>query len=85
METYGCGVPIAGYANRAHSGILNMEDVGWGVRMNDIDSLAELIKHLNNDREQIKHKSRNALRLAVNNTFEKTFRRRIEHLRGFIR
>lgn len=79
LETYACGVPIVGYNNLAHQGILDRHDVGWSVAMNDFVSLANLIVRLNNQRDEIKCKALNAVRFAREHTFEDTFQRRIEH------
>lgn len=77
LETYACGVPIVGYNNRAHQGILASYDVGWSVAMNDIKGMADLIAMLNNQRDEIKIKALNAARFAREHTFEATFQRRI--------
>lgn len=77
LETYACGVPIIGYNNRAHQGILASHDVGWSVAMNDVEGLADLIARLNNQRDEIKTKAFNAARFAREHTFEATFQRRI--------
>jgi colanic acid/amylovoran biosynthesis glycosyltransferase len=79
LETYACGVPIAGYDNKAHVGILAAHDVGWQVRMNDVTGLADLIADLHSSREGIKAKSRAAVQFAMDNNFETTFNRRILH------
>jgi colanic acid/amylovoran biosynthesis glycosyltransferase len=79
LETYSCGVPIAGYNNRAHQGILDEQDVGWSVKMNALDDLAELIARLSRDRTEIIRKSRNAIAFARQHTFEITFRKRMDH------
>ena len=79
LETYACGVPIVGYKNHAHQGILNYKDVGWSVEMNDIDALADLITQLDLQRETIKIKARNAIIFAREHTFESTFQHRISH------
>lgn len=77
LETYACGVPIVGYDNRAHQGILALHDVGWSVAMNDVEGLADLVARLNNQRDEIKTKALNAARFAREHTFEATFQRRI--------
>lgn len=79
LETYACGVPIVGYNNRAHQGILENHDVGWSVTMNDVRGLADLIFKLSNQRDEIKTKALNAVRFAREHTFEATFQRRMAH------
>lgn len=78
LETYACGVPIVGYDNRAHKGILDQVDVGWSIPMNDIKALANKVAYLNTHREEIKRKANNARQFSTDHTFEKTFNRRIE-------
>jgi colanic acid/amylovoran biosynthesis glycosyltransferase len=79
LETYACGVPIAGYNNRAHQGILARHDVGWSVAMNDVKGIVDLIASLNVQRSEIKTKARNAVSFAREHTFEAIFQRRISH------
>ncbi len=79
LETYACGVPIAGYANQAHQGILDRSDVGWSVPLNDVEGLAELIARLHLQRDEIKVKARNAVSFAHAHTFEKTIEQCMDH------
>lgn len=78
LETYACGVPIVGYANQAHQGILDKFDVGWSVSMNSVNKLADKVIHLNHHREEIKRKAINAKKFSSEHTFEQTFSRCIE-------
>ena len=78
LETYACGVPIVGYANDAHKGIIDIVDVGWVTKLGSIKKLAEEIEYLNNNRHLIKLKANAALKFSENHTFEKTFERRIQ-------
>ena len=78
LETYACGVPIIGYANEAHKGIVDKEDVGWVTKVGSIKKLAREIEYLNKNRHLIKLKSNAALKFSENHTFEKTFERRIQ-------
>lgn len=78
LETYACGVPILGYANRAHTGILEQADVGWSSPMNNIDALAMQIELLDKNRELIKLKAKTSLNFAQKHTFEKTFKNRMQ-------
>ena len=77
LETYACGVPIVGYKNQAHQGVLNGNDVGWGVPINNIKGIVDVIVRLNSQRDEIKTKSLNASNFARQHTFEATFQRRI--------
>lgn len=80
LETLSCGVPIVGYINKAFSGLLSLADIGWGAEINDLNKIADTIEHLNEYRNQICEKSRNALEFAIPNDFETTFQNRINHL-----
>lgn len=79
IETYGCGVPIAGFANEAHRALLGNADVGWQVPVDDIKGLAALIQRLDKQRDEINAKSRRALAFAEEHTFNATFARRMSH------
>jgi colanic acid/amylovoran biosynthesis glycosyltransferase len=78
LETYACGVPIVGYANQAHQGILEKFDVGWSVPMNDVNALAEKVIYLSKNRAEIKNKAINSRLFSSQHTFERTFSRRIQ-------
>lgn len=78
LETYACGVPILGYANRAHTGILKQVDVGWSIPMNNTVEIAKLIEKLDKNRLAIKLKARASLIFAQKHTFEKTFEVRMQ-------
>ena len=79
LETYGCGVPIAGYANEAHRSMIGHRDVGWQVPMGDARGLAELIFRLDTARDQIARKSRTALAFARDNLSDRIFAQRMAH------
>lgn len=79
LETYACGVPIVGYANEAHKGIVDTVDVGWVTQLGSVTELADEIEHVNKNRHLIKSKANAALKFSENHTFEKTFERRIQH------
>jgi colanic acid/amylovoran biosynthesis glycosyltransferase len=81
LETLSCGIPIVGYENKAFSGLLAREDVGWGKKIDDLHGIADIIEHLNNSREQIKEKSINSVNFSCSHDFESTFQKRIEQLR----
>ena len=77
LETFGCGVPIAGYLNEAFAGLLRRVDAGWGVPMNQPGMLADLLIRLSSSRAEISSKARRALAFARENSMEATFERRI--------
>lgn len=78
LETYACGVPILGYANRAHTGILQQVDVGWSVPMNNTAEIAKMIEILDKNRQAVKLKAKASLTFAQKHTFEKTFEVRMQ-------
>lgn len=79
LETYSCGVPIIGYDNKAHSGILELADVGWSVAMNNIEALAQKIIEIDANRDLLAEKSRNARHFAEENTFMISFQKRMNN------
>ncbi|WP_296591070.1 glycosyltransferase [Methylophaga sp.] len=81
LETYSCGVPILGYANKAHSGILKIADVGWEVPLRSINTLVGKLIEINSNRNEVAEKSRRAIEFAKSHTFEKTFQNRIDNCR----
>lgn len=76
LETYACGVPIAGFANEAHQAILGNHDVGWAVGVDDLDGLAALICRLGKARDELSASSERALTFAAGHLFDKTFSER---------
>jgi glycosyltransferase involved in cell wall biosynthesis len=80
LETFACGVPIAGYANEAFTGILARADVGVSTPINRPDMLARSIATLAADVTHLAKISRKAVEFARDNDFESTFKRRIDHL-----
>jgi glycosyltransferase involved in cell wall biosynthesis len=82
LETMSCGVPIVGYDNQAFLGVAAESKTGWTVPMNRPDQMAQKIIELDRDREAIARASRASLHFARSHTFEKTFKRRVEHLQA---
>jgi hypothetical protein len=85
METFALGVPIAGYDNEAFQGLVELGPVGWSSPLGDIERLADRITWLDCNRESIAARSRFARTLAEDHTMERTFARRLEHLRRLAR
>jgi len=81
LETFACGVPIAGYANEAFAGLLELAPVGVSSKLDRPLELARAIHALERDRDRLAALSRSALAFARDHTFEVEFRRRIAHLR----
>ena len=81
LETMACGVPIAGYNNDAFAGVVRHSGAGWLTPMLKPEWLAAEIHRLSRQRDELLTISLKALRFARQHTFEKTFERRVEHLR----
>jgi glycosyltransferase involved in cell wall biosynthesis len=80
LETMSCGVPIVGYDNEAFAGLRRESGLGWTTPLDDPNALAARIVDLARDRGALREAGLKCLRFAQAHTFEKTFRRRIEHL-----
>jgi colanic acid/amylovoran biosynthesis glycosyltransferase len=80
LETMSCGVPIVGYDNQAFLGVAAESKTGWPVPMNRPEQMAQKIIELDRNREEIARAARTSLRFARSHTFEKTFKRRMDHL-----
>ena len=79
-EVMSCGVPIVGYANEAFLGIVRHSEAGWSAPLFDVAGLADHVERLTRDRQALVDAARRARAFAVRHAFEKTFRRRAEHL-----
>lgn len=80
LETFACGVPIAGYANEMWTALCRESGGGRVVRTGDHRALATAIEELLRDREELRNASLNARRFAAANTMEKTWDRRSARL-----
>ncbi|HEY2899547.1 MAG TPA: glycosyltransferase [Polyangia bacterium] len=80
LETMSAGVPIVGYANEAFAGLVRQQPVGWTAPLSNPGRLADEIARLHADREALVAGAVAALDLARQHSFERTFRRRIDHL-----
>jgi colanic acid/amylovoran biosynthesis glycosyltransferase len=78
-ETLGCGVPIAGFANESLRSLIEAHDIGWDVRIGDVNGLAKLISQLAADRALIARKSVVAMEFGRVFNVEEAFARRAEH------
>jgi colanic acid/amylovoran biosynthesis glycosyltransferase len=80
VETFGSGLPIIGYANEALAGLLRRVDAGRAVPIGDAKALAAAVAAVDKDREQLVRWSQAALAFAAENTFHKSFERRMLHI-----
>ena len=81
LETLSCGVPIAGYRNRAFEGVLELGDGGAISQTRTPADMARLIGELNADRHRLTRLMRTAANIGRAHSFEKVFAERIEQLR----
>lgn len=79
MEAFANGHPIAGYANEALRGLLELMPFGVEAPVRDPQALAEAIAALDRDRSKLAEWSERAVEHAAQHTFDKTFRRRMQH------
>jgi colanic acid/amylovoran biosynthesis glycosyltransferase len=80
MEAFANGQPIAGYANEALSGLLGIMPFGVSAPIRDRERLADAIVKLDRDRSKIAGWAKEAVKHAAHHTFDKTFRRRMQHV-----
>ena len=81
LETLGCGVPIAGFANPALTGVLALGRCGVSVKVGDTEALADAVFRLASDRRQLADLVEGARSAAEGHFFEQTFERRVNHIR----
>ncbi len=84
LETLSCGVPIVGYDNEAFVGIVKYSQTGWSIRINKPELIARKISELDKNRQIIVDHSSRSLEFARLHTFEKTFSKRINHIKEII-
>lgn len=80
LETFACGLPIAGYANEMWDALCRESGGGWSVRTGDYRALARVIAQVLADRDALRTASLRARRFAAANTMEKTWDRRAARL-----
>ena len=81
LETFACGVPIAGYLNEAFAGLLRRVNAGWGSPVGDANALADRLALLHARRDELVERSRAARAFAAEHTFERTFAARVAFFR----
>lgn len=79
-EVMSCGVPIVGYGNEAFLGIVRESGSGWVAPLGDVPAVADQIARLQSAPTELEDAARKARSFAAEHAFEKTFRRRAEHL-----
>lgn len=81
LETMSCGVPIVGYANDAWRELSELSLTGWVTPNGDPTAMANKIAQIDRSPETIEVDAVRSLDFARHHTFEKTFARRVAHLR----
>lgn len=84
LETFACGVPIAGYANEALTGLTRNKTVGWTTPLNQPGKLAQKIAFLQQHRDELLIASNAALEFAQEHTFEREFGARIAQIKELL-
>ena len=82
LEVMSCGVPIVGYDNEAFEGVARESGSGWVSPMDRPETLAGTIAGLAKDRPALLEASRRAADFGRRNTFDRTFKARIEHMKS---
>jgi len=80
LETFACGVPIAGYDNEAFAGLLQHCKGGWSSPMNDAKALARVVQRLHTEPARLGEAANTALAFARVHTEGRTFDARIKHM-----
>lgn len=80
LESFGCGLPIVGYANRMWSRLQQVSGAGYVSPMHDPEAVAADVARLLNDPAGLADLSRRARAFALEHSFEREFARRTDSL-----
>jgi hypothetical protein len=84
IENMGCGLSVAGYANNMWSSLCDASGAGWAVPLGNAEALADSIAASSEDRNRLAACSDAARNFAGKHSFEREFRRRVDHLRALV-
>ena len=84
IENMGCGLSVAGYANSMWSSLCDASGAGWAVPLGNAEALADSIAASSDDRNRLAACSDAARSFAGRHSFEREFRRRVDHLRAVV-
>lgn len=84
LESMGCGLPVAGYANRMLTALVAEAGAGWTVPMGDWRALAARIAALDADRPALVAQGAATLAFARRHDFGSEFARRTAHLQTLL-
>jgi colanic acid/amylovoran biosynthesis glycosyltransferase len=82
LESMGCGLPVAGYANGMLAALAAEAGAGWCAPLGRPAALAALIRRLDGARAEIAAHARAALAFSRAHGFREEFARRIAHARA---
>jgi len=82
LEAMGCGLAVAGYANRMWARLSADTHAGHAAPMGNIDALAAIIAGWDRDREPLITAANAGLGFARTHDFPDEFNRRMDHLRA---
>jgi len=84
LESMGCGLAIAGYANRMWSELCQESGAGWAVPLGKTEQLAEAISNAANNLQQLATRRKSALQFASTHSFEHEFNLRVKNLQTLV-
>jgi colanic acid/amylovoran biosynthesis glycosyltransferase len=84
VETFGAGVPIAGYANEMWSALARESRGGVATPVGDAGALAAAIERLLGRPRDLERASRSARDFALAHNFDREFERRMDDLRPLL-
>ncbi|MFT7136527.1 MAG: colanic acid/amylovoran biosynthesis glycosyltransferase [Akkermansiaceae bacterium] len=82
VESMGCGLAVIGYDNRMWAALCQESETGWTAPLGNADALADQIIVADADRTQVARYCQNARAFAENHSFDREFKKRIDHLRA---
>lgn len=82
IESMGCGLAVVGYANRMWSALCQKSSAGWIAPLGRPNALADAIADASNERQRLSAYCDSAHQFGAGNSFEREYRRRIEHLQA---
>lgn len=84
LESMGCGLAVAGYANRMWQALARESGAGWVAPLGNADALADRVVDAAHDRTQTFAHCENALAFAAEHLFDVEFGKRLEQMRAAI-
>ena len=82
LENMGCGLAVAGYANRMWQGLFKDSGAGWIAPLGDGRALADQIARAAADRADLVDRCEAARRFAATHLFDAEFARRVAQMRA---